>query len=76
MKYVCIEVESGKIEREDFTVGDFYEAMSLDIRSLDSDISKPAHDMSPMQALSLVNKWNRESQGTHIYYLEENPAWL
>lgn len=76
MKYVCIEVESGKIEQEDFTVGDFYEAMSLDIRSLDSDISKPAHDMSPMQALSLVNKWNRESQGTHIYYLEENPAWL
>lgn len=76
MKYVCLEIESGKTEQEDFTLGDLYEAMSLDVRSLGLDITKPAHDMSPMHALSLVNKWNRESQGTHIYYLKENPAWL
>ena len=27
-------------------------------------------------ARALVNKWNRQANGTHVYFLEENPAWL
>lgn len=76
MKYICLEIETKQAEAEEFTLGDLYEAMSLDVRTLGLDINKPAYDMSPMHALSLVNKWNRQAQGTHVYYLEENPAWL
>lgn len=76
MKYVCIDPESAWREEQEFTIGDYYEAMNLDVRTLELDINTPAHDMSPMHALSLVNKWNRDAQGTHVYYLEENPAWL
>lgn len=76
MKYVCLDPETNTEEVEDFTLGDYYEAHKLDVRSLGLDINKPAAEMSPMDALMLVNKWNRESQGVHIYYLEEDPAWL
>lgn len=76
MKYICLEIETNQAEADEFTLGDLYEAMALDVRTLGLDINKPAHDMSPMHALSLVNKWNRQAQGTHVYYLEENPAWL
>lgn len=76
MKYICFEIETSKAEAEEFTLGDLYEAMGLDVRTLGLDINKSAYDMSPMHALSLVNKWNRQAQGTHVYYLEENPAWL
>lgn len=76
MKYICFEIETSKAQSEEFTLGDLYEAMGLDVRTLGADINKPAYDMSPMHALSLVNKWNRDAQGTHVYYVEENPAWL
>ena len=76
MKYVCMDPESAWKEIEDFTLGDYYEAMNLDVRTLGLDINKPAAEMSPMHALSLVNKWNRDAQGTYVYYLEADPAWL
>ena len=74
MKYICLE-DNATISY-DFTLGHVYESMGLDAEELGLDANKPAYDISPMQALSLVNKWNCQLQGTHVYYLEENPAWL
>lgn len=74
MKYTCLEGEEPVTY--DFTLGHVYESMGLDAEELGLDANKPAYDISPMQALSLVNKWNRESNGACVYYLEENPQWL
>lgn len=76
MKYICLDPESAWREEDEFTLGDYYEAMNLDVRTLGLDVNKPAHDMPPSLALALVNKWNRQANGANVYFLEENPAWL
>ena len=50
MKYVCLDPETAVREEEDFTLGDYYEAMALDVRALGLDVNTPAHDMSPSLA--------------------------
>lgn len=76
MKYVCLCTETMTTETEEFTVGDLYEVLGLDHKGLGLEINRPAAEMSPTQALVLVNKWNRNAKGEAVYYLEEDPAWL
>ena len=76
VKYCCLDIETNEVETEVFTLGDLYEAMNLDVRTLRLSVNTAAPDMSPMHALTLVNKWNRQAQGTHVCYLEESFEWL